>query len=265
MHSLDRLSTIEHALTRKRAALRALSQRVHSRAHASRKPPSSDAARLAILQRECESLERSREEELLGLVSDTTRHERTVQTVMITQDHSASGLAAEPTTSGAAESAPPPAVAARDERQADVPSNPAEVAWPSHRNGQRHRDAALRDGLRSSWRAAGDELATIKQATSHKVDSRLGVPPHEAARQSGPRPRQSSPHPRHPGPRSSGVQAMRRDGRYLNRELQGQRMREWTAREKELRQIRTRTPKRVDDWVGSDALAARPLRWPRDA
>ena len=252
MHSLDRLSTIEHALTRKRAALRALSQRVHSRRYASRQPPSSDAARLAILQRECESLERSREEELLGLVSDTTRHERTVQTVTMTQDHSASGFAAEPTMSGIAESAPPPAVAASDERQADV-------APRSHRFGQRQRDAALRGSMRSSWRAAGDELATIKQSASPRVDSRLGVTPHEATRQQKPRPRQSSPHARQPGPRSSGVQAMRRDGRFLNRELQGQRMREWTACEKELRQIRAWTPKRVDDWVGSDILAARPL------
>ena len=73
--ALDRLGTIDAALKRKQTALRVLKQRIDTR-HGSRPLPAEDAARIAILQREVASLERSRNAELLSLTSPSVRQQR---------------------------------------------------------------------------------------------------------------------------------------------------------------------------------------------
>ncbi len=73
--SLDRLGTIEAALKRKQTALRVLKHRIDTK-RGSRPIPAEDAARIAILQREVASLERSRNGELLGLASPEARQQR---------------------------------------------------------------------------------------------------------------------------------------------------------------------------------------------
>jgi chemotaxis protein methyltransferase CheR len=73
--ALDRLGTIDAALKRKQTALRVLKQRIDTR-HGSRPIPAEDAARIAILQREVASLERSRNAELLSLTSPSVRQQR---------------------------------------------------------------------------------------------------------------------------------------------------------------------------------------------
>eukprot|EP00900_Chrysochromulina_parva_P020539 jgi/Chrpa1/3118/Chrysochromulina_OHIO_Genome00015335-RA len=73
--ALDRLGTIDSALKRKQTALRVLKQRIDTR-HGSRPIPAEDAARIAILQREVASLERSRNAELLSLTSPSVRQQR---------------------------------------------------------------------------------------------------------------------------------------------------------------------------------------------
>ena len=72
---LDRLGTVDAALKRKQTALRVLKQRIDTR-HGSRPLPAEDAARIAILQREVASLERSRNAELLSLTSPSVRQQR---------------------------------------------------------------------------------------------------------------------------------------------------------------------------------------------
>ena len=73
--ALDRLGTVDAALKRKQTALRVLKQRIDTR-HGSRPLPAEDAARIAILQREVASLERSRNAELLSLTSPSVRQQR---------------------------------------------------------------------------------------------------------------------------------------------------------------------------------------------
>ena len=69
---MKRLSTIENALRRKEVALRALSARV-ARRHSQHAIPTTDAARLAILRAEVESLTRSRDQEAIALATPESR------------------------------------------------------------------------------------------------------------------------------------------------------------------------------------------------
>ena len=247
--SLDRLATIEHALTRKRASMQALGQRVHSRPTpaAARPPPNSDAARLAIIQREVASLERSREEELLALASSDTRHART-------------GSPSAPATAG---------TSAQDAAAVAHEAAEAKDAWLEYRAAQQQRQAALGESLRSSWRARTDEVAHLRKMASPRVDTRfVGAP---QARGASARPRSAAASQRsssarrpkspaaHNDAKDADVVAARSAARVLNRELMSQRTREWAARSEHLRAMRVHTAKRVDDRIGEEAMRARPL------
>ena len=264
MQALDRLSTIEHALSRKRAALNALTRRANVKGGnilPTRAPPSSDAARLAILQHECESLERSREEELLTLASSETRHER------IAGHASGAELPLQVT--------PPKKVVAVKMQSASAEkievtmekAASAQWAWRAYRDAQRKRDNALRDSLKSSWRHHDSEIEQIREQAVARTDSGLGT--HEPV----PVPRHSPPYAgaakaakeygaakAEAARRDAAISNTRRETAVLSQELLYQRQREWSAREGHLRQIRAHTAKRVDDQLGPAALAAKPLR-----
>lgn len=252
MDQLDRLSTIEHALSRKRAALRSLSLRVHSRAAPAGKPvPSSDAARLAILQREVDSLERSREEALLTLASSSKRHARTQQVDTHADENdrrTANDDVPETAQQRSGERKPEMRPAAEPARASTTTArgDDAQWAWKVYRTAQRQRDAALRDSLKKSWKVHGGELATMRQEATPRVDSG------DAALPPGPVKAEHAP-------ADAMVHAARRDGKHLNRELRVQRQAEWAARGDFLRDLREQTGKRIDDHVGPEVLRARPL------
>ena len=206
-------------LARKQTALRVLRQRVNTR-RGGRPIPSEDAARLAILQREVASLERSRNGELLCLTSPDVRKHR-MQKLDREATWAAAGLGSDPT----AAPAPPEASGAslaELRRRSDVagpmseppvgpPHTPdsrssprkapstkptakqispeqqheresaADSAWIAYRDAQRQRDEELRVSMKSSWRMHGDEISSLKLKASPKVDTRMSARAAEAA------------------------------------------------------------------------------------
>jgi hypothetical protein len=258
---MDRLATIEHALARKKAAQKALTQRL-SRKGAGRGAalPTSDASRLAILDAEVESLERSRAEEALALAHPTRRTERR-EYGMRSRPHDISDPVAKAETAGIGRPPAGPAPTPQPLLSASTSSrghdDPADAAWRSYRKSQRMRDFEVRESRRHAWREREAELKKLRANGQSRVDARLGMP---------------SPRGRSDGSASPAlvgalvptdlaerVAAGRRDARVLSAELRHQRSREWKVHGEHLRQIRANTTKRVDDKVAPDVLLSRPM------
>ena len=202
--ALDELGTLEAALKRKSAALRALLQRLDSRRGRSA-ITAEEASRLAILQREVDSLERSRDEELLRLSSPDARGRRLVQQQdqkkaaivsasatqlppspprsmppppppVSTPPRAALGSGA-PSSAGGSEAvcASPAATCATGDSRASASTT---GAWLAYREAQAMRDIELRGSMRQEWRMRDGEVAALKQRVNKRVDTRIS--PHVA-------------------------------------------------------------------------------------
>lgn len=228
---MKRLSTIENALRRKEVALRALSARV-ARRHSQHAIPTTDAARLAILRAEVESLTRSRDQEAIALATPESRALRLERTA--SPPRRGATQSATKATPPAQTPVPPPTSGDSDTQLMSPRSEKGESdqAWRAYREAQRRRDMELREGMRNAWRANGSNLKQLRERGSPRVESKtLG----------------------------DRVSAGRRDGKVLNAELVSQRAQEWARHSERLRQIKAQSTKRVDDRIGYEILTSKPL------
>ena len=253
---LASLATIEHALKRKRAALRALTARVKGVPGCGKPTPCSDASRLSILRQEVQSLERSKQAELLQLASSSAREYRREARLDAKLDAAMSDYdetMVEPSAAvlAAAELAPP------TPKEVPAPSPDPKATWKAHRMAQKARDLAVRSALHDSWREHADEVRAIRQSSVHRVDHRFV---YRSASDQGPLhlmvpANELIAAPPAPPPESSRkVVGRRRDAKVLNKELIAQRYAEWDRRGAYLDHVRTQTPKRIDDRLGPEAL-----------
>ena len=286
---LDNLATVEAALKRKAAALRALMQRLDSRG--SRSIPTEEASRLAILQREVASLERSRDTELLNLASPQGRKGRLrTSTPPAEPPPPLPPVDSLPTPLTIA--ATPPRVSTNGERPgtvadsvgADRGGGGVNSAWHAYRHAQAARVAELRGSMRESWRARNGEIATIKQRVSPRIDSRMS-PRAAAALKSAADDRTArraasaglveerrqqlqvlvkmAPSATASMARNQpDVEGRRCDQKELSAEMRAQRQREWARQSANLRRIRQEGSARVQTTHTAEVLyqmAAKPL------
>ena len=235
---MEKLTTIEAELKRKRQALRALSARLKANpAAVGGTLPNSDGARLVRLRQECESLERSKDIELLQLSSSESRSMRRGASEAATTDDLA------PATPMA-----PPQLSLQHS------SSDADLAWKSYRSAQKSRDAELRSTIKGAWAERAGEIKAARERTAPRISSHW-----EPSKPAGSQPPPVlTAVPVSPSVDEQ-VHSRRRDARALNRELQEQRSKEWAERGKQIKALRAKTSKRVDDQIEPDCLRARPL------
>ena len=244
--ALHGLATIEQALKRKRSAVRALAARIHVQPGQKSFAPCSDSARLVQLRHEIESLERSKEAELLKLATPAARIERRAQL----------DEAAKPSEDVLERAEPVPPAAAEPEV---APFDP-DAAWRAHQQEIKLRQQALRASLASQWREGRDKVRAIKQNVMHRVDTRFVYTAHGDGPEHLLVPANTLIVAR-PVPNRAAKQTYqrRREAAILNRELMSQRQAEWERRAAYLESMRKGTPKRVDDHLGPEIARAKPI------